>query len=521
MSCLALVTKAELPASSESFKNTTINPSKELFKVCTESYIFCKNKNEFDKRKVKALETRIKSFHKIVKSGNIGLDDTLILAQTYYNMCEVYYDSCEKDKINCAVDNIMYCLKLIKGKELDCKFVLLALNAYGFLGDIYLVQNKTEKAMQIYDKAVQLYWTYMQEKNEYGTPIDLIDIVLESPQELTSYKKMENAYTDILRNLTKMQEVLGQTNNQSYIIRGHMLLVVDFNNLSETEDYFNWINGAEKLCNFFLSYNRFREAVSHLTVASFVKNTLLDGQFNSQDLSLEGSDLYKQNKNADKTLMLLWAKYGTAILRTSAERLLRLEKGEDFEINLKSECQAKSGEQASQKLLLFTEIEEKYSILDMHHPIPVKYISDYTGAKEIFLLVLRLFKDMRLYYIPEQDMDTYAIDILNVCNAYKYMALYEEDLNSRMILQKRRAELLSHAMGFVRYDRMFNCNSLRYLRLQLAIAYSSMMDLYLEQLDIFKSPLTKGDRTGYIIKDAIDESVKNGLLNLHKYMRTE
>ncbi|EFN89619.1 hypothetical protein EAI_09327 [Harpegnathos saltator] len=166
------------------------------------------------------------------------------------------------------------------------------------------------------------------------------------------------------------------------------------------------------------------------------------------------------------------AKYGIMLLRKSAERLLRLEKGEDFETSYLDDV--------SQKIPFFTDIEKTHTILVKCDKLRSKYILNYTDAKDTFIFALRLLHYSQSNINPKQNMKMYMTVISNTCNAYKYMALYEKDRTKQILLHKHRANILLKVTPLI---YLINPNMLKYLQLQMAIVFSTLIDLKLEKAE--------------------------------------
>lgn len=521
--CLALVTKAEL---FESFENTEVNPSKEFFSLCELSYTFSKERRTFDKKQARILETKVhKLYNKVLNSRNVEIDNIVTLAQTYYNVGEVYVDSDSKEKQQIATDNILHSLNLIKDKELNRKTILLALDVYKLLGYIYHKQKKTEKAIQAFDKTVELYLMYTEGKDKYGTPIDLKNIIFKSLEELDSYAKLAKTYLAALRTLVRLHSTDEVTNK--FIICSHMLLAAEFNKSSKAEEHINWMRTAMSLSDYFLMSRRFTEARNHLIIASFVKRHFIDEKYynilKEPELSLEVSVSREQHNIASVLVAIHWVKYGIALLRISATQLRLSEENPNYERSyVESKYPTKSQKHVPQKLLLFTEIQREFSITDQYVPFKDKYLSGYNAAKEVFLHVIKMFNDMITHYSPDEDIKIYTTIVSCTSNAYKYMARYEQDLTRQAVLQNRQAEVLSEAISSMynnNNDNNNNRNEMRHLRLQLAIAHSTLIYIKLENLKTI-SPLYTKQRYDTIIEE-IDDLVEQGLMNLQKRMRYE
>ncbi|XP_011139249.1 uncharacterized protein LOC105183062 isoform X2 [Harpegnathos saltator] len=359
------VTNAELAASPERSKDA-MNFSKRLLALCKVSYTYVfRETKHFDKKQFKVLESEATELlHKVTNSENTELDDIIILAQIYYNICEIHIESDAKRKQRMVAKNVQHCLTLLTNKELNCKSILLAVNANNILGYIYWRQEKTEEAIQIYDKAVKLYLAYMQKKDEYGTPIDLRHIVTTSCGKECGYTKLSNTYILLLRALVSLHTTTKPTDNEDLITCNHMLLTAEFNKSPEAKDHFEWIKTAMSSCNYFLVHDRFIEAKHYLNIATFVKNNFIEKNCqNDPSKPRLSSKVLSIWKSTFKLLLIHWAKYGIALLRVTAQRSQRLEKNEDLKTDYtEPQSPAESPERASRKLLLFTEIGEKFSI---------------------------------------------------------------------------------------------------------------------------------------------------------------
>lgn len=513
--CLALVTEAELTKSSENLENTVeiINFSTEFLEIFKLSYTFIEEFREFDKKQIKILITKTDQLlRKVIKSGNTNLDDIIILAYTYQNIGYLYMWLDEKDSLYIATNNFLHCLDLIRNKELDRKSILLAMRVYNYLGSIYYVQNKKEKSVQIYDKAVKLYLAYIQDAHKYGCPVDFQDIIIEPLIKVYGYKKMADIYIVILRELIDLHVSIEPNLNDTVVVYTHMLLDVQFSEMTEIKHYVKWIQTAITLVDFFLTYGRFKEANNHLIAANFVRLYFMDVKsHNIKRSSFEIYELQQQNQIMFMLIAIYQAKYGVMLLRYSAERLLRLEKDENCEINsLKPKSPSKSKKQVPQKLLLFTKVEKDYSNA-MYHVYPVTYISDYAGAKQVFVITLKWLYYTGLPFSPSKSLNEYIAMILSICNAHKYMALYEKDTTSQILLHNRRLEVLMNAIMLIDSK---HCNVLKYLRLQLAIAYSTLINIRIEELETV-DPLYTPQRYD-TINLVINNLLANSLMNLKK-----
>ncbi|XP_032662777.1 uncharacterized protein LOC116840317 isoform X2 [Odontomachus brunneus] len=513
--------ETELSESSSSYKN--IKPSDEFLHIFDQSWTYKSNRSTLTNKQAKTMiMTMDKLFNKIINSRKPKLNDTIILAYSYQNMCHAHVQSNEKKELHIAKDFILRCVRLIKDKEVNSKYILIALKAYNHLGYIYYKQNKTEKAISVLDKAVDLYLLYTQAIEEYGVPIDFENIIKPSGN-LDGHEKLKKVYIFILESLIDIHTEMVPTNNHSLIICRHLLLIAEFDRLPQTRNYLKWCEKVSTLCECLLKYNRFIEAQNHLTVLLYVKAAYIDEKYKKikdrrQEYSLEIAKLDKESNIIKYCINEYMVKYLIALLRFSMQRSLRLEKITVSESdNLQSKYSTNSKKQILPKLLLF-QLEKGYPIPKEDILTTIPYITDYNDAYEKFTFALRYIYNWVSYVKSNGNLDTkkFTQFILNVSNAYKYMAFYEQDTASQILLQDNRVNILSIAIRTISSEHL---NVLKYLWLQLAITYSSLINIKFEQLETI-NPLYTPQKHGTIMFE-INNLVKNAVINLDLYLHTE
>ncbi|XP_011139264.1 uncharacterized protein LOC105183085 isoform X2 [Harpegnathos saltator] len=506
--------KSALVARPKSFGNIQI--SEELFQTFTESHIFTTNLSKFSKKQIKMMEAKAnKLLHKV--SNSQDRTSALIVANIYQNICIAHIHSNEAGKLHAAKDSILNCLILINDDELNCKSILTVLRAYGHLGYISSQQKKIEKAIIAYNKAIKLFGTYM-EQNDTSVPIDFQDIIVKPPVNINGYDKLKNVYIYILESLIDLYMITESSNQWNIIKCRHMLLAVEYSKLTKTKAYFAWIERALKLCDYFLTLPCLKEAEYHILAIAHVKSYYIDYLINfnksikeqesctEKTISSEAT-LYEQNRSTFILFTIYQARWGIMLLRRSAERLLRLEKDANFETS----CL----EDMPRALRLCNEIEEKCININVFYKMENKYLLNYTCARKTFVSVMRLLYDSKLTLNLIEDTKALFSIALNICKAYKYMALYEKKAKSQFISYKRRIEILCHIVGII--NRRENRKLLKFLQLQIAISFSNLIEHQIENI--------RGCSPSYVmspyklIDNDIDNGVKRSLECLQIYIR--
>ncbi|XP_032662773.1 KIF-binding protein-like isoform X2 [Odontomachus brunneus] len=506
--------KTELRESSSSYES--IKPSDEFLYIFNQSWTYRTNRNIFSKKQAEIMNmTMDKLFNIIIDSRKPKLNDTIILAYSYQNMCHAHVQSDEEEELYIAKDFILRCVRLIKDKEMNSKYILIALKAYNHLGYIYYKQNKIDQAIKIYDKAVELYLSYTQAIEEYGIPVDFENLIKPS-ENLNGHEKLKNVYIFILESLIDIHTETVPKNDHNLMICRHLLLVAEFKRLPQTTNYLKWIEKASILCECLLKYNRFIEAENHLIIMWYVKKIYIDKKYKEikdrrQEYSLEISKLNKESNIAMYYISEYTVRYLLALMHLSAQRLLRLEKVTDSESdNLPSNSKGRT----MPNLLLFHKTELENPIRNNDKLMTIPYITDYNTAYKNFTIVLKCAYNWLSYVKSTMDIKKFTQFTLNISNAYKYMALYEQDTASQILLQNQRIDILSSAIQVISLEHL---SMLKYLWLQLAFTYSTVINIKFEHLETIH-PLYMPQKHNTIMLE-INNLLKNALINLNMYMQ--
>lgn len=499
----------------------TIKPSDEFVQIFKLAHTFSKDQSKLSKKQIRTTETKMnKLFHKVINSQNTKSDDIIVLAYAYEYVCFAYFKLNTKEKLSVAKDFILHCLHLIKDKELDPKVILLALKAYSHLYFINDKLQKLENTIEILDKALDLYLIYTEEHTSDQIPIDYEDIIIKPLIQIDGYVKLKSLYLHILDSSIKIHTKIGSENNESDMLTRHLILTEEFGYLLENEEYKEWIEKAMTVYDYLIMRNRFAEAKSYLDITTFVQRTFLheklSREIKEQGFFSETSKLYKQCLLTFKLINLCQVRYTAALFRQSVKRLLRLEKDGDSKTNNSTtEHPSKAKKQAPRRLLVFVPNKETDRFdLNIYHAKPVIYVLDYNKAQQSFASILNVIHKSGLYFRFHTDnVKLYVRCILYTSNAYKYMAFYEKNTTSRFLLLKRRTEILEETATILNDKN--DCQLVGILRLQLAIAYSTLIDMKLEDIEATPLPYMTPRHDTIVVENNL--LLMKGLLFLRKY----
>ncbi|XP_032662810.1 uncharacterized protein LOC116840331 [Odontomachus brunneus] len=514
----ALVPTPGMIESSCSFEDT-IKPSDEFLQVFKLTYPFSKYQSKFNKKQIRTIEVKMdKLFHKVVNSEDTKFEDVITLAYICQHICFAYMKSDQIENQSAAKDSILRCLHLIKDKELDPNIILLTLKAYGNLSFIYQKQKKLENATEALDRAVNLYLTYMEEYSEYDIPIDYEDIIIKPSVQINGFSKLKSLYRYLLQLSTDIHTKMRSKTNESFMLSRHLLLLDELNYLQTSEEYTQWCEIAMTVCSNLITCNRFAEAKSYIEQLYIIQTVLHAKYVDSmrKGPSSETPMLFNQCVAMMNSVVICYVRYCVMLFCESVKRLLRLEKNVDSKANnsLTKELPKSEG-RASRRLLLFYPNAEEYFDTNMYHAVPFTYILKYNEAQKQFAKVLNVLYNSRLHVDILSEMNFSIRNRLYISNIYKYMAFYEKDTATQFLLRKRRTEILEEAANIL--SNKNNCKLLRLLWLQLTIAYSTLIDTKLDDIEASYLPYLPQSYFALEI-DEINILVAKSSIFLQKYM---
>ncbi|XP_032662809.1 uncharacterized protein LOC116840330 isoform X2 [Odontomachus brunneus] len=511
----SLVPTPGVVESSCSFEDT-IKPSDKFLQVFKLIYPFSKGQSKFNKKQIRTVEVKMdKLFHKVINSQDTKFEDVITLAYICQLICFAYIKSDQTQNQSAAKDSILRCLHLIKDKELDPNIILLALKAYYNLSYIYEKQQKLENAIEALDRAVDLYLKYMEEFNEYDIPIDYEDIIIKPSVQVNGYSKLKSLYRYILQVSTDIHIQMGSKSNESFMLSRHLLLVEELNCLQTPVECVKWIVKATTVCNYLITCKRFPEASTYINQLNVVRR-ILNIKFNDtkeKNPSSETPNIFIHKVAMFKLVILYHMKYGVALFCQSVKLLLRLEKNKVSKTyNSITKYLSELEAQTSRRLLMFVPNKKAYYGINTHHFMHFTYILKYNEAQKKFSNILNMIYVSELHR-KFDDVNFFIQCKLYISNLYKYMAFYEKHKATQFLLRKKCAETLEEAANFLG-DRN-NSKLLRLLWLQLTIAYSTLIDMKLEDTEEANLPYLSQKHIALV--DEINLLVAKSLIFLRKY----
>ncbi|RNA43340.1 KIF1-binding [Brachionus plicatilis] len=200
--------------------------------------------------------------------------------------------------------------------------------------------------------------------------------------------------------------------------------------------------------------------------------------------SSEGAENKEKLKEQTASIRRCWAKYGIELLRTSRTELL------------------KSAEQPDQTSL----INERDRASKFHFNLPTQIYNldkcersaiasnialDFGQAKEIFLKAQKILNEIKQVFVIDGYVTDHCEITRDLSELYSCLIFFEEDLERKCKMQKRRLDLLQPICDEL--SEQFYLRIKRQLLFDVGTIYSELLDL---KIDIFREKKEKNELSG-------------------------
>lgn len=506
--CLASVEKPKNSKKSLSLKldvnDSYIKLAETLFSIrqvyindsLAKKLVHNKNKNSKNHRKIlKSTEIQLhKMFEKVSKNlANVHFDIVISIAASYMLLGDILH-FLKYDLSTSAEECFKKTIELLKGKELDPKSILTALHAYKMLSHNIYANTNSDKSYTLLITAVSLYRTYTKEEN-YSIPGTFIDIFnFENLKHLNSKTDtkaiLDTSHVSDLKELIKLYN-MSPENKHEFVLYMHKLLKDHMEEALVQSGHIEWAIACTSLATYFIHYNRFTEAKSHLVIANKVLAKYNDKacmRVIEQDVSLTSTptETSKTKKTvylfryADNKLELQWGLYGISFLRASKNRMLKVEQNNTL---------CKRDTLNSESLLLFDEKFEPIVYLDASkQSLDFTMFTDhYVGnIKDAFKVFTRIYKSLHKVMASckeNNEMHRSGEAGLYISRLHKYMPYFESDISKKVKWYKRQINFLESVIKDLNETNNQDIMRMRkVLWLELSVAYYTAINIFEETL---------------------------------------
>lgn len=402
-----------------------------IYDVCS-GILKKEEENGFDN-----ISSKMNALYKdVITEKDINVDEILLLAESYLLLSYKYLNESNKD-IALAKFGITKALKLIEGRELDSKFILIAIEAYQYSYFFYTKQKDKELANSVCVKALELYFAYTKKE------------IYPAPYSLKAYLQDDSIDTkDILeeRSAVNMKMILDwcmtagiyistkEINIDSILLGLHKILEKKLNNLTSSTQYDIWIDIIGSLCKYFIKNYCFTEARDHLAAISFILKKFKQNTCTN----IEQKEVWNNNEIHEKYLLnsmyvaIYWGEYGIQLLRSSQEKILFDREHKCTLCNLNRSLVKSNG------LLTFVDIKKD---LQEFITITDRYVSSFSEAHAIFETVMKLLNKAKRMNKLDKHNITYMHVILSMSHLNKYFEFYINKVNKWKLYEQRMSNL--------------------------------------------------------------------------------
>lgn len=111
-----------------------------------------------------------------------------------------------------------------------------------------------------------------------------------------------------------------------------------------------------------------------------------------------------------------------------------------------------------------------------------RYLLDMDDAKPVFLTTLNWIEKAKSYYTADTEASEYCKIVQDHAMAYKHLAFFESDPSNQAKMHKRRVDLLEDLLQ--QLNKLFYMNVVREILYELGTAYSNILDIKLEAIEL-------------------------------------
>uniref|UniRef100_A0A667Y1C7 KIF-binding protein n=1 Tax=Myripristis murdjan TaxID=586833 RepID=A0A667Y1C7_9TELE len=358
----------------------------------------------------------------------------------------------ETEELSAGQEHLMNCMKQLEKCSVSSENVSLYIHVRNQLGILWAGRDETEKAQGFLETAESIYQRYMKE--EGSPPMDMTEYFTTEENQLTHQertKRFELAYTHTMYYLAQVYKNLGeQRTSLNCVSVFQCKLVVIGTSIPGLQ--------FRGVC---ILQGRYMEGRHCLSAATVIAG--LAGEVPSEAAaqeSKEGAQGPAETERAE--IARCWIKYCLNLLQ-DAEKLLQDNIGSW--ILRQEECSTFGSEDTFDSI---ASLEEKVRCL---------FPLDFTEARAVFLVGQTYVTQAKEYF----EIDGYVTDHIEILQdhsaLFKALAFFEEDLERRCKMHKRRIDMLEPICNDL--NAQYYLLIRRQLMFELAETYNEMMDLKL------------------------------------------
>jgi len=438
---------------------------------------------EESKDTIKRFENMMnKLFNDISSSTDSNYVDVLTLATSYCNMAIMYKDDTTKKKLLLAKSHLNKSLKLLEGKEMDRKIILIIMRVFLQLKYIYHKLNEQENCYLISYKALDLYYAYTKYEDELAVPITILSNSLDiekGKEDTNTVLSLSILHTEFLKHAYDVfisENIERNVYDFVKIMHNFLMHRLTMVMADPLKDTVQWINGSLQLSSYFIRQSRFTEARDCIAAAQYILNMYYNElkMVIIEDNHTFENFHYLHCYNMQRNVATCWINYDKTLLFLSKYNLL-YDTSKMHKMNkLKLMSSIKSKDPA--ELLIFTTLKE--NLKNITDQIVDTCVSDIKNAKAVFVHCAKWFDIAKTCLENEQvRYEKLSTELTySMSEVYKYLAYFEPDKNKEIKLRKRQIQMLISICDIHSANDKFSfLPATAYL--DLAVTYAILLDI--------------------------------------------
>ncbi|XP_072883277.1 KIF-binding protein [Hemitrygon akajei] len=383
----------------------------------------------------------------------------------------------ETEELSAGEEHLAKCVRVLEAFKLSPEAVSVFIQAENQLGILWAGLEEMEKAKSYLEDAEALYNQYIK---EIGTPPwDTHEHFLGEEDRLSEQerqKRFEKVYTHTLYYLAQVYKHLDMNEKAARYCHTTLQRQLQFNHYNPVE----WAINAATLSQYYITKQRYMEGRLCLAASNVIFNQA--GAVSSEspaEESEEERDRRDQLQQKKAEIARCWIKYCLNLLQDSRKLLendigeLDWDRQEELKTKLKKEEEEK--EQGRKSAVLFGSSDTFDLIQSVEEKVSCIYPVDFMKAREVFLVGQSYVREAKEFF----QLDDHVTDHIEVVQdhsaLFKALAFFEEDLERRCKMHKRRIDMLNAV--YTELNPQYYLLVCRQLQFEIGDTYYEMMEL--------------------------------------------
>uniref|UniRef100_A0A8C2YZ89 KIF-binding protein n=1 Tax=Cyclopterus lumpus TaxID=8103 RepID=A0A8C2YZ89_CYCLU len=385
----------------------------------------------------------------------------------------------DTEELSAGQEHLMNCMKLLERCSVSSENVSLFIHVRNQLGILSAGWDETETAQGFLETAESIYQRYLKEDG--SPPTDMTEYFTTEENMLTHQertKRFELAYTHTMYYLAQVYKNLGETERAATYCHSTLQRQLQLNQFSPME----WALNAATLSQYYITKGLYMEGRHCLSAATVISD--LAGEVPSEAAAQESeteSERREQLRQKRAEIARCWIKYCLNVLQDSKKLLEdsigELDTDRQEELKMARRREEEEEEKGRKSALLFGSEDTFDSIASLEEKVHCLLPLDFTEARAVFLVGQNYVTQAKEYF----QMDGYVTDHIEILQdhsaLFRALAFYEEDLERRCKMHKRRVDMLEPICSDL--NAQYYLMIRRQMMFELAEIYNEMMDLKL------------------------------------------